>query len=526
MKNISSLILALLLVTSLYSQNQNLSNGNIFEGEPYLIVNPNDADHLVVAWMGWSSIVNRVKIKTRVSFDQGSTWSAVVELPHAVTGYTSADCAIAFDSNGVLYISYIDSSGTDTSPIEGGVFLCKSLDGGLSFDGPTEVLNIDVDPDRLPVDRPWIAVDNSLGANDGTIYVTTMNVDGAIPDFHPYVSISTDGGNTFEWNELDAVNWLSGNAIPRPMPTPTVNASGTFHAIYPSFVASQNPLPQFIIASSENGGDSFSYNSVFSSVTPSSGDPLPKMGYLLRSNPTNPNQLAFIYPSNTNADIDVFVRLSQDSGVTWSGAIRVNDDPIGNEVMQDLVWADFDSNGDLIVSWRDRRNGTPNTYETASEIWAAFLPAGGSAFGENFQLTSELVAYNAILASAGNDFMSIQLENGIIHATWGDPRTDVLNIWYQKALSDGTILGLQELSQGTDLQLVVYPNPATHRVALKYPDIIGYTLYDATGRPLDSQKDLPNLNQIEIEMKSYSSGTYFVRIDSDKNAITAQILKN
>ena len=52
--------------------------------------------------------------------------------------------------------------------------------------------------------------------------------------------------------------------------------------------------------------------------------------------------------------------------------------------MQDLVWADFDEDGDLVISWRDRRNGDEGTYETASEIWAAFRDKDELVFSPNF----------------------------------------------------------------------------------------------------------------------------------------------
>lgn len=525
MKNLTTLFLVFLVSFGLYGQNQNISNGNIFDGEPYIIMNPNNPDHLVVAWMGWAGVGNRIIIKTRASFDGGGTWSAVVELPHVDPSYTSADCSMAFDSNGNLYVSYIDSTGTDSSPIEGGIYLCKSADGGLTFDAPTEVLNINADPPRIPVDRPWISIDRSQTATDGFIYITSMNAAGAMTDYHPYLSISTDGGNSFEWKDLDTPGWLSGNAIERPMPAPTVSESGVLHAIYPSYVVSQNILPQYIIASSNNGGSSFTYNSVFASATTPSNDPLPKLGYILRSSPANSAVLAFVYPANVNADLDIFMRLSEDAGVSWSDAIRVNDDSVGNDIMQDLVWADFDTNGDLVVSWRDRRNGNANTYETASEIWAAFLPAGSTAFETNFQLTSELVSYNNVLASAGNDFMSIQLDNGIIHATWGDPRADVLNIWYQRSLTDGTILGLQEIAIENRVGMIAYPNPTTEIVNIGLPNAKGYKLYDSAGKLVKSINNLNEPNYFEINMKRYNPGIYFVECYDETKTYTSKIIK-
>ena len=82
--------LALLFSTLIFCQNQNLSNGDVFDGEPYLAIDPNDSQHLVVAWMGWINATNQFQIKTRTSFDSGETWSTTVTLPHTEIDYTSA----------------------------------------------------------------------------------------------------------------------------------------------------------------------------------------------------------------------------------------------------------------------------------------------------------------------------------------------------------------------------------------------------------------------------------------------------
>ncbi len=36
-----------------FGQNQNISLGNVFDGEPYITINPNNSQHMVVAWMGY-----------------------------------------------------------------------------------------------------------------------------------------------------------------------------------------------------------------------------------------------------------------------------------------------------------------------------------------------------------------------------------------------------------------------------------------------------------------------------------------
>jgi len=71
MKTFLILSTLLFFCGSSFGQNQNISNGNIFDGEPYLSINPENPKHMVVAWMGYLPLTN-VLIKTRVTFNGGA----------------------------------------------------------------------------------------------------------------------------------------------------------------------------------------------------------------------------------------------------------------------------------------------------------------------------------------------------------------------------------------------------------------------------------------------------------------------
>lgn len=521
------LIVILFTLSSLIGlgQNQNLSNAVVFDGEPYLSIDPSNSQHLVVAWMSWVSFANKIQIKTRASFDGGQTWSSATALPHVISSFTSADPCIEFNHNGEVLISYIDFTGFNVNPMNGAIYLCKSADGGLSWGTPVEVMSINADLDRRPIDRPWMSIDRSSGPNQGNIYITSMNAMGALPDYHPYVSISTDGGNSFTWQDLDGPNWLSGNLIPQPMPTPEVTASGTFYAIYPSFVLSQNLAAQFVLASSSNGGSSFAYTSVLIGTANSAADSLEKKGYLLRANPADPNHLVFVALAKTSGDLDVYLTESFNGGSSWSAQERINDDPIGNDRVQDLLWADFDNAGSLIVSWRDRRNGTNNTFETASEIWAAFRHKDSANFAANFQITDQTVAYDTVLASSGNDFMCIKMEDGALNATWADPRDGKLNIWYQKLTTDGTVLSLQKIASELLPEVALYPNPTSSTLTVKSRGLTEVRLYSLDGKRLLSQKLTAQEGSIQLNIEPFPSGSYFVEVLTRTGTLTKKVQK-
>ena len=515
-----------MLSTIVFGQNQNISNGNVFDGEPYLSIDPYNTQHLVVAWMGWVNLSNQFKIKTTTSFDGGQTWSAAVELPHTASNYSSADPSIDFNQNGDVYACYIDFTGTDP-PVTGGVYLCRSTDGGLTWNPPTEVIDTNYDGTKWPIDRPWLVIDRSIGATQGTIYVTTMNLNRTNPSFNPYLSVSSDNGTSFTTTYMDAAGWLAGNINPIPMCSPTVTSSGMLYGAYPSYVLTQNLYPQYFMASSNNGGSTFSHTNVLTLTDPIplSNYPAAKKGYVLINNPANSNHLAFIYLRTINGDLDVYLIETVDAGTNWSIPLRINDDPLGNNRMQDLVWADFDTDGDLVISWRDRRNGTDGSYQTPSEIWASYRHKDSLQFAPNFQITSQTVDYDSVLENAGNDFMCIKLQDDALNAVWGDTRNGKLNIWFQSMDVDGTVLYVQQISSEEIPEIFIYPNPAISIVHVESEDIREVTVYDVNGKNLFSRQNETEANIIEINVESYSSGTYFIKVTTAKGVTTKKIIK-
>jgi hypothetical protein len=387
-----------------------------------------------------------------------------------------------------------------------------------------EVITVADDPTQKPIDRPWIAIDNSGGAYDGNVYVTTMNprTAGYIPPpYNPYIAKSTDGGTSFEdWQHLDGEDWLAGSLIIQPMPTPVVAADGVFHAIYPSYVFTQNIYPQYVMASSADGGETFTYQTVFSG-TPSTLDSLAKKGYLLRADPSDAQHLAFFYPFAPFGDGDIIMRETFNAGVNWSEEIRVNDDPLGNGVLQDLVWADFDTDGDLVVTWRDRRAAQDTGYQVSSEIWGAVRMNGDDSFGDNFPISSELVEHGQILNSSGNDFMCVEMVDDTISVVWGDVRTGLLKIWFQRLNSEGEVLSMTELVQSDLESFTVFPNPCYDQLNLNIKTLDSYKIVDSKGNEVLKCNSRDKM----IDVSTLSPGLYVIEVLFEGKKETAGFVK-
>ena len=123
---------------------------------------------------------------------------------------------------------------------------------------------------------------------------------------------------------MDGGTLLVGNLIAQPMAAPAATINGNFCAAYPSYVSSQNLLPAYYLATSNNKGQTFSYTTIIAGlVTPI--DTNFKSGYRLATSPIDSNKLVFLIPNGMNGDVDIMAHHSNDGGQTWSTNIRVND---------------------------------------------------------------------------------------------------------------------------------------------------------------------------------------------------------
>ena len=528
MRNYFFLLAALIFWQSGFSQpaNTNISNGVLFDGEPYLAINPTNHQNLVAAWMGlkFSGGGFHVAIKTRASFDGGSTWSTANSMPHFGSAYGSADVSMAFNSSGLLYICYIDYQ---QSPDSGGVWVARSADGGLTWDTSSKAIDIYDDPTKRPVDRPWLVVDNSTTANSGTLYITTKPASWINPPNRNYYKVSTDGG--FTWSTLanvDGGNFLVGNAIPAPMAAPATTTNGHFCAAYPSYVASQNFLPALYLATSANQGQSFNYTTIYSAL-PATLDTNMKNGYQLIASPIDSSKMIFLSPMGINGDGDIFAIQSSDGGQSFNAPVRVNDDAIGNAKAQDMVWASYNDLGNVAVTWRDRRNAATNGFWNVDyDFYYSLSNDNGQSFSTNQKLSSIFIPFDSVLAQNGNDFMSCVYSGDTLYSVWGDTRNGIMNIYFSKTqASINTSIGVAVLD-GDELPIMVFPNPVTNTLKITSgTELIGTTLYITS---IDGKliRSFTAGNHNEMDVSFLSPGIYLIKSNAKGSEKYVRFIKS
>jgi hypothetical protein len=131
---------------------------------------------------------------------------------------------------------------------------------------------------------------------------------------------------------------------------------------------------------------------------------------------------------NESDNTDIYVRFSDDGGMTWSSGVRVNDDSTVNSQFLPKIALDPTS-GKLAVVWYDARNdlgtggpgdtdGIPNT---DAQFWGSFSTNGGASFGPNVQIS----AGTSNAPDSGNgidygDYTGLAFYGGIARPAWAD----------------------------------------------------------------------------------------------------------
>jgi hypothetical protein len=501
------LLCLLLLLFSVRANAQNIlvSSGNLFEGEPSLAVDPQNSNHLVAAWMGFQ-LNQKIVIKSVVSTDGGSSWSAPIWQAHQQAGNSSADVSLGFDLNGNLYMAYIDYDNVNFS--NGAVICRKSTDGGLSWGAAVVARSIGSCPNKLCIDRPWIAVDPLTGGV--VITSTNANQPGIVQaPFHPYMAVSADQGASFSLQELDSAPYLAGNAITQPMPSPAFANDGFFMAAYPSYDPAQSILPRIIEVNKSVASSSYNYQIAFQGIGFGTQNDTLKSGPHLSLDPSNSNRANYAFISEVYGDPDIIC--IEKNGSAWSAPMRVNQDTQGNGVIQDLIWSDYDTDGDLAVCWRDRRNGLPGTYQSPSQIFCRIQ--SNQTWGSEFTI-SPLVNHDSILLEKGNDFLNVQFSNNQLYTIWGDVRQGTLKIFLNH---------FDQLSNSSNTNPIptfdpVFPNPGKGIFHIAQ-ELIGlpFVLYAMDGHILKK-----GTLQSDLDLSPYDVGTYFLKVEQ----YTFPLIKN
>ena len=395
------------------------------------------------------------------SDDGGATFHDLGPVPEpAVATAMLGDPSLAVDTTGADAGTLYYASLAFDQKVADAIVLGRSTDGGATFDW---TLVPGVASGR---DKEWIAVDNSGGPFDGTIYLAwtqfTSGNNGQIE-----LVRSADGGHTWSTPQILGAGIVQGARI-------AVASDGTALVTWESDVTSTNPSISW--TRSTNGGASFAPAAVavaglpvmghltycagdvglrrvvngdirvidwpslaidtFGSSDPSSPDYNPGLGDAYVVYPARASDgLTFGATSDGGDESDVFLARLPAGSSTWTRPVRVNDDHTAtDQLFPEVAVA---GPGEVAVSWTDRREDAAVPAPAGDRLmrqWIAVSTDSGATFSTNRPFSD--VQYpppvsnpnmNPNLAGcyAGDYNQLISDAPGHVLATWSDTRDSI-----------------------------------------------------------------------------------------------------
>ncbi len=336
--------------------------------ETVVAINPRDPRNVAVSYhqaVGEGSDHHpnvRVRMRVASTVDGGRKWT-VADATHS--GYrVSIDAALAFDLRGHLYLVYIGMDQLGRTE-RNGEYLLRSVDGGSTWEAPLALAENPGGGRPVFEHIPYVAADNDAASpHAGAVYVTwTRNLYDERGDQIIFVR-STDGGKSWSEGRMVSKGVVLGAAVGQGGEIYLLHglwSGGWDVALVVSRDGGETFEPPVPIARSSLSAQ-WKADSRSVSAFPRSGG-WPRMAV----DPRPPGRVFVVWGDYRNGDRDVMVVTSADHGRTWSGPVRVNDDPLSNgkDQLTQIVAVD-PSDGAAYVLFYDRRDDPRNLLTTTT----------------------------------------------------------------------------------------------------------------------------------------------------------------
>lgn len=483
------------------------------QNEEQVVVNPLDPNNLVAVWRDFR--LGHREVGVGYSFDGGYTWTdGLIDGPAQYPRHS--DPGLTCDSTGRFYLVILSYTGNTSQP--NGLFVYHSDDGGVTWSDPVAAVN---NVQGVFEDKELIACDRTGGAYDGNVYVSWTRFFST----QIYNVYSTDGGASFSEplrvSDQGGVQW----------PVPAVGADGTLYVAWCQF----SP-PRIRLDRSFSGGVSFGQDlnvtSVYSASVTINGNistySFPAMDCDITGGDYN-GRLYVAYMDRIGGERDIFLRHSDDQGVSWTQPLRVNDDPHGNGRDQFHPWLCVSPDGVVNIIFYDRRND-PSNY--LMDLYLAQSFDGGLSFEQNIRVTTTSSDPQAGSLRAGliGEYIGLAASSaGRVHPVWTDTR-DGNQDCYTAVITDDTAVAAGEQPAAPCL-LTAAPNPFGRSTVFAVDGARGQaellTIYDPRGasiRTLPSVSGAYTWDGRDDAGRPVPAGLYLARLGDGGNAAATKVV--
>ncbi len=532
-----------------------VSDNSIPESEVHAIINPTDTNNIVVSPIK-SDQNNGISCPVYYTTDFGDTWqvSSFVNMPHE-SGKSSmggGDPVFAADNNGRIYFSWIDLYGDLGDLIAGsmpmGIFWAYSDDGGATWTQPEHdtILLGHMNPLTSAVidpvsDKQWMTVDRTNGQYEGNLYISYVTI-GQRPDSSAFYMIKckTKPADTLAFTTEANVTDTTGASqfLFVQFSSLAVDNNGNVHV---TFYGSRDGYELAVYHSvSTDGGQSFSvpnkisdvkFNLPIFQVEPY--DTIPGINSqrtypspYVAADQNNGNiymtWTAFGINSDAGQKSQIYFSKSTDNGATWSTPIVINDDNANVDNYYSSITVA--PNGNVVVSWYDRRGDVTNNINT--NYYYAVSTDGGNTFGENLQVTIFSTDFSTVGNANSNfgigEYTQVLSTGNYTIPVWTDGRTNDGDLNIYAAFLSPTFTGvnrLQTINENISLSNV-YPNPVSNvanaDLSVKAQTNVNVSIIDAKGVVVKNifNKTISGKQTITFNVDDLENGNYFIKVNS------------
>jgi len=223
-------------------------------------------------------------------------------------------------------------------------------------------------------------------------------------------------------------------------------------------------------------------------------------------------------------DTDIFLVKSVDGGLTWSNAIRVNDD--GDDKHQFFPFVTVDqATGKIWLVFYDRRNYV----NTATDVYMAVSEDGGETF-ENFKVSE--TPFTPTSTVFYGHYIGLTAHNDHVLPVW--MRMDEGWSTLMGAIVDPLVIGQPEISGTPVAILETAPNPFLESIFISFklrePSVVSLFLYDMTGKTVARIIDNrmyptgKHVEKIDAPVLGLKPGVYLAKLIAEAGTVTKRLV--